>query len=63
MGLGILLMRRVLDYAASRGIRQVYGDVLRDNRSMLKLCNVLGFSQERVPDEPEIVRVALSLNR
>ena len=31
MGLGILLMRRALDYATSRGIRQVYGDVLRDN--------------------------------
>ncbi len=61
MGLGILLMRRVLDYAGSRGIRQVYGDVLRDNRSMLKLCSVLGFSQERVPEEPEIVRVSLAV--
>ncbi len=61
MGLGILLMRRVLDYAVSRGIRQVYGDVLRDNRSMLKLCSVLGFTQERVPEEPEIVRVTLAI--
>jgi acetyltransferase len=61
MGLGVLLMRRILDYAASRGVREVYGDVLRENRTMLKLCEVLGFTQSRVPDEPEVVRVTLRL--
>jgi acetyltransferase len=61
MGLGILLMRRILDYADSRGVREVYGDVLRENRTMLKLCEVLGFTQSRVPDEPEIVRVTRRL--
>jgi acetyltransferase len=61
MGLGILLMRRMLDYASSRGIREVYGDVLRENRTMLKLCQVLGFTQSGVPDEPELVRVAMRL--
>jgi acetyltransferase len=62
MGLGILLMRRILDYADSRGVREVYGDVLRENRTMLKLCEVLGFTQSRVPDEPEIVRVTRRLS-
>jgi acetyltransferase len=62
MGLGVLLMRRILDYAASRGVQQVYGDVLRENRTMLKLCRVLGFTQSRVPDEPELVRVSLQLS-
>jgi acetyltransferase len=62
MGLGVLLMRRILDYAASRGVREVYGDVLRENRTMLKLCKVLGFSQAGVPDEPELVRVTLRLS-
>jgi acetyltransferase len=61
MGLGILLMRRILDYATSRGVREVYGDVLRENRTMLKLCQVLGFKQSGVPDEPELVRVTLRL--
>ncbi|MGA7979238.1 MAG: GNAT family N-acetyltransferase, partial [Chromatiaceae bacterium] len=61
MGLGILLMRRILDYAESRAVREVYGDVLRENRTMLKLCEVLGFSQSGVPDEPELVRVTLRL--
>jgi len=61
MGLGILLMRRILDYAADRGMREVYGDVLRENRTMLKLCQVLGFTQSGVPEEPELVRVTLRL--
>jgi acetyltransferase len=62
MGLGILLMRRILDYARSRGVREIYGDVLRENRTMLKLCQVLGFTQTGVADEPELVRVTLRLD-
>jgi len=62
MGLGILLMRRILDYAKERGVREVYGDVLRENRTMLKLCQVLGFTPSSVPDEPELVRVTLRLS-
>jgi acetyltransferase len=63
MGLGILLMRRILDYARDRGLREVYGDVLRENRTMLKLCQVLGFTQTGVPEEPELVRVTLRLGQ
>jgi acetyltransferase len=55
-------MRRILDYAESRGVREVYGDVLRENRTMLKLCEVLGFSQSGVPEEPELVRVTSRLS-
>ncbi len=62
MGLGILLMRRIIDYACARGIGVIFGDVLRDNKTMLKLCSVLGFKEEGVPDEPNIVRVTLTLN-
>ena len=61
MGLGVLLMRRIIDYARGRGIREIHGDVLRENRTMLKLCNVFGFSKTAVPDEPEIVKVVLRL--
>jgi acetyltransferase len=62
MGLGILLMRRIIDYARSRGIREIVGDVLRDNRTMLKLCKVLGFTTQRDPDDLEIVKVLLRLD-
>jgi len=61
MGFGVLLMRRIIDYARSRGIRRIFGDVLRENTIMLKLCHALGFMREGVPDEPEIVRVNLTL--
>jgi len=61
MGLGILLMRRIIDYARQRGIGEIYGDVLRENGPMLKLCAILGFEESRVADEPGLVRVSLSL--
>ncbi|MCF7990446.1 MAG: bifunctional acetate--CoA ligase family protein/GNAT family N-acetyltransferase [Thiohalocapsa sp.] len=62
MGLGILLMRRIIDYAAQRGMKEIIGDVLRDNRTMLKLCKVLGFTSHRDPDDLEIVKVRLRLD-
>ena len=42
-------------------LSEIYGDVLRENRTMLRLCQVLGFAQANVPDEPGIVRVSLTL--
>jgi len=62
MGLGILLMRRIIDYARSRSIGEIYGDVLHDNRTMLKLCRVFGFSEQAAPDDPGLVRVTLNLS-
>jgi acetyltransferase len=62
MGLGILLMRRIIDYARSRGLHEICGDVLRENRTMLKLCQVLGFTTRRDPDDLEIVQVRLDLD-
>jgi acetyltransferase len=62
MGLGILLMRRIIDYARARGMGEIVGDVLRDNRTMLKLCKVLGFTTERDPEDLEIVKVRLRLD-
>ncbi|HTT48182.1 MAG TPA: GNAT family N-acetyltransferase [Pseudolabrys sp.] len=45
-GLGWLLMRRVIDYAKDKGLRRVYGDVLVENTTMLKMCAELGFHGE-----------------
>ena len=61
MGLGVFLMRRIIDYARSRGIGEIFGDVLYDNATMLKLCRVIGFTQTMVLDDPTIVRVTLKL--
>ena len=61
LGLGIALMRRIIDYARYRGIKEILGDVLEENRPMLKLCKILGFSQSRVPDDPGVTRVTPKL--
>ncbi len=61
MGLGILLLRRLLDYTQRRGLVEVHGEVLRENRPMLKLCKILGFTQSPIVDEPGLVRVSLRL--
>lgn len=63
LGLGFLLMRRIIEYARSRGIGEIYGDVLRENSSMLKLCEVLGFQHSLLPDEPTVTRVSLVLSQ
>jgi acetyltransferase len=60
-GLGIMMMRRIIDYAKARGIGEIYGDVLRENTTMIKLCKALGFSQHALEDEPTIIRVCLNL--
>ena len=61
LGLGVFLMRRIIEYAKSRGIAEIHGDVLRENTTMLKLCRALGFVQSNNPDDPSIVKVVLKL--
>jgi acetyltransferase len=60
MGFGGLLMRRIIDYARSRGIEELVGDVLADNARMLRLSRSLGFSQSPA-GAPGVVRVSLKL--
>jgi len=61
MGLGMTLMRRIIDYSRSRGIGEIFGDVLRENKPMLKICEVLGFTKSSVPEDRNVVRVTLQL--
>jgi acetyltransferase len=60
-GLGPLLLRRIIDYAKQRGIRQMYGEVLSENRAMLRLCQAFGFILKAVPNDPGVIRATLSL--
>ncbi len=60
-GLGTLLMDRIIAYARRRGIGEIYGDVLRENQIMRKLCLALGFHERDMPDDPGLVRVVLPL--
>ena len=61
LGLGPLLMRRIIDYARNRGIKEIFGDVLRENRPMLKVCEVFRFTRSTKTDEPGVVEVRLPL--
>jgi acetyltransferase len=45
-GLGRRLLTALLDYATGRGVREVWGDVARDNPRMLELASDLGFRRE-----------------
>ena len=54
-------MRRIINYAKSRGIRELYGTVLSENEPMLKLNRVLGFTIRRDPEDPGLMHVSLAL--
>jgi RimJ/RimL family protein N-acetyltransferase len=60
MGLGRLLMLRLVRWARRRRLKRLYGDVLEYNTSMLGLAESLGFRREHA-DSPGLVRVALDL--
>lgn len=55
-GIGQALMRQLIEYSKSEGIGVLYGDVMRWNNSMLKLCRNLGFTERINPDDIELVR-------
>src|SRR4051812_17834759 len=55
LGLGRICFERVLDYARSRGIEEVWGSVLAENDGMLGLAERLGFTRRRDPDAPDIM--------
>lgn len=60
-GLGYILMNKILDYARTRGLREVYGEVLRENSNMLAMCRTLGFVRKENLDEPGVVEVRVEL--
>jgi len=60
-GVGTRLMQHLIDYAHHKGIREIYGEVLAENRAMLAVCRKLGFDIRRQPDEPGVMHVSLRL--
>ncbi|WP_405231115.1 bifunctional acetate--CoA ligase family protein/GNAT family N-acetyltransferase [Lentisalinibacter salinarum] len=60
-GLGYHMMERLIDYARSVGIRELGGDVLNENRRMLKIAEELGFRITPKLDERGMKRVTLEL--
>jgi len=61
LGLGANLMRHLVEDSRRRGLAEIWGYVLHENRPMLHLCHELGFTQRRVPDEPGTALIRLKL--
>ncbi|HTY70657.1 MAG TPA: bifunctional acetate--CoA ligase family protein/GNAT family N-acetyltransferase [Alphaproteobacteria bacterium] len=58
-GVGRLMMERLVDYARRRGLGEMFGDILEDNRRMRTLCQSLGF--DVAAQGPGVVRATLKL--
>ncbi|HEV2680279.1 MAG TPA: GNAT family N-acetyltransferase [Rhodanobacter sp.] len=61
LGLGALLMQRLVDDSRRRKLAELWGYVLQENRPMLQLCRELGFTQRLIPDEPGTALITLKL--
>jgi acetyltransferase len=60
-GLGWLMMKHMIGYAQDKDLETVHGQVLAENRTMLKMCEELGFHVGN-DAEPGAKRVTLSLH-
>jgi acetyltransferase len=62
-GLGWALMQLLIEYARSEGLKQIFGQVLRENTTMIEMCRSLGFKVEADPTEHDLFDVTLPLLR
>ena len=60
-GLGWCLMQHLMAYARTEKIEQLYGCVLAENATTLRMCRELGFSVEPEPGDAAVRRVVLRL--
>lgn len=60
-GLGWKLMKLMIEWAEADGLAAVKGEVLRENRTMIQMCEALGFSVKSSPDDESIAVVTLPI--
>lgn len=60
-GLGWLLMELMVEYARAEGFESVQGQVLQENKTMLRMCRELGFQIASDPEDSGILIVTLPL--
>jgi acetyltransferase len=60
-GLASHLMHRLIEWARTRGLREIEGQVLADNQPMLGFTRHLGFSVHRMVNDPEVMEAKLPL--
>jgi len=59
-GLGYQLMTEILTHARARGLKRVFGDVMRENGPMLHMAEDLGFKIS-ASEDPSVKRVVITL--
>jgi acetyltransferase len=60
-GLGWALMQLMIEYARADGLARVTGQILRENTTMIAMCEALGFTVGAEPDDPDLKLVTLKL--
>lgn len=61
-GLGAFLINQLVAESRRRGLEEMYGQVLIENRPMLDLCRELGFRRRLMPGEPGEALISLRLD-
>lgn len=56
-GIGAKLMNALISRAKSRGLKRIYGSVLKNNPGMLQFIKGLGFKETTDPDDPSLILV------
>ncbi len=59
-GLGNELLRRLLEIGRNEKLARIFGDILPENRDMLRVCDKLGF-RRRYLEEEGVIRAELEL--
>jgi RimJ/RimL family protein N-acetyltransferase len=62
-GLGWTLMQLMIEYAKSKGLKQISGEILQENSVMLKMCRELGFKVKTDARDRGVCNVTLTLGK
>lgn len=60
-GIGRYLMKCLVDYARTREVRELFGDILSENIPMAEFMRGMGFHIEPIPESDAILRASLQL--
>jgi len=60
-GVGLALTELLIDYARAEGVDELWGQIMRDNRAMLKICQDSGVQVVTDPSDPIYLLATLRL--
>jgi acetyltransferase len=61
LGLGTILLRRLIEYGRADGLKRLDGVIFRENQVMLALCRDLGFAVDTDASNADLVRAQLDI--